>query len=137
MAHDQALVLACSLGNLELNQFMPLIADSLLGSLDLLCGACEALRTLCVEGIEADETRCRQTVETSTAAATSLVETLGYDAVTALLQRARAQDRPLRDVVLESGAMTSAEYDEMVSPESVTRLGSPGARPERHQGLSD
>src|SRR5512145_2302130 len=40
MANDQALTTACSMGSLELNAFLPLIADALLGSLDLLANAC-------------------------------------------------------------------------------------------------
>ena len=50
--------LACGLGSLELNPFLPLVADCLLESLDLLARACEILRRYCVEGIEADEARC-------------------------------------------------------------------------------
>ena len=50
MANDQAIAQACSLGNLELNPFLPLIADALLGSLDLLRNACAIFRRLCVGG---------------------------------------------------------------------------------------
>jgi aspartate ammonia-lyase len=52
--HDQAIVQAVSLGNLELSQFLPLVADSLLTSLDLLANACDIFARLCVEGIEAE-----------------------------------------------------------------------------------
>ncbi|HSA78921.1 MAG TPA: aspartate ammonia-lyase, partial [Nitrospirota bacterium] len=63
MANDQSISYACSLGNLELNAFMPLIADALLGNLDLLTNACSILRRNCIAGLEADEKRCRQYVE--------------------------------------------------------------------------
>ena len=52
-AHDQALMQACSLGNLELNQFLPLIADSLLSSLELARNACRIFAERCVAGIGA------------------------------------------------------------------------------------
>ena len=39
VANDQLLTQACMKGNLELNQFMPAIADALLGSLQLLTDA--------------------------------------------------------------------------------------------------
>ncbi|MCY2925828.1 MAG: aspartate ammonia-lyase, partial [Planctomycetota bacterium] len=42
--HDQVIAAAAAGGNLELNQFMPLIADSLLVSLDLLARACHIFR---------------------------------------------------------------------------------------------
>ena len=69
MANDQAIAQACAMGNLELNAFLPLIADALLGSLDLLRNACRIFREHCVAGIEADEARCRSHVEGATATA--------------------------------------------------------------------
>ena len=72
-ANDQAIMNACSLGNLELNQFLPLIADCLLTNLDLAHNACRIFQSLCVNGITADEERCRQSVDTATASVTAFV----------------------------------------------------------------
>ena len=44
MGHDQMIVQAARCGNLELNQFLPLVADSLLTSLDLLAERLRHLR---------------------------------------------------------------------------------------------
>ena len=44
MGNDQVITHACSSGNLELNQFMPLIADALLENLTLLNNACFIFR---------------------------------------------------------------------------------------------
>ena len=46
MGHDQVIVQACAAGNLELSQFLPLVADSLLVSLDLLTAASDVLGPL-------------------------------------------------------------------------------------------
>ena len=54
MAYDQALAHAVSMGHLELNPFLPLVADALLNSLDLLRTACRIFRVFCVAGIEAN-----------------------------------------------------------------------------------
>ena len=51
--------MACASGSLELNPFLPLVAACLLESLDLLARADDILRRHCVEGLEADEARCR------------------------------------------------------------------------------
>ena len=50
MANDQAIAQACSLGSLELNPFLPLVADALLGGLDLLRNSCSIFRRLCSPG---------------------------------------------------------------------------------------
>lgn len=125
MAYDQALTQACSLGNLELNQFMPLIADCLLNSLSLLTNACDVFRRLCIEGLEADEERCREQALNSTAAATALVETIGYAAAQGIVLGARQAGVSIRDAAVSSGKLTAEQFDQLISPESVTRLGSP------------
>lgn len=124
-AHDQAIAMAAAAGSLELNPFLPLIADSLLESLELLARACCALREHCVEGIEADERRCREAVDASTATATALVPVLGYEEAERLAALARASGRTLREVVLAESRLSAAELEELTSPEAVCRLGSP------------
>jgi aspartate ammonia-lyase len=123
-AHDQALMNACSLGNLELNQFLPLVADSLLTGLDLARNACRIFTRHCVSGITADEQRCRTAVDTATATVTALVDRIGYEAAQAVAHAAKAQGKSIRQVVLERGLLTEAQFDQAVSPEAVTRLGS-------------
>jgi aspartate ammonia-lyase len=128
MAHDQAITSACSLGNLELNAFLPLVADALLTSLDLLTNACSIFRRLCVEGIEADEARCRGHVESSTATVTALVSRIGYAAAQDVAQAAIDESKTIREMVLARGLLTTAEYDQLTSMEAVMRLGSPASK---------
>ena len=123
-AHDQALMNACSLGNLELNQFLPLVADSLLTSLDLARNACRIFERHCVSGITADEQRCRNAVDTATATVTALVERIGYEAAEAVAQAAKADGKSIRQIVLERGLLNESQFEQAVSPEAVTRLGS-------------
>lgn len=125
MANDQALTMACSLGNLELNAFLPLIADTLLGSLDLLTRACRLFYQYCVTGIEPNEERLRQHVEGATATVTALVERIGYTRATEVAAAARAEGKTIKQVVLEQGLMSEEEFAALIAPESVTRLGSP------------
>jgi aspartate ammonia-lyase len=119
-----AITVACSLGNLELNAFLPLVADRLLDSLDLLSRGCGIFRTLCVEGLAVNEGRCREQVENATASVTALVEELGYARATELARAVRQTKRPLRELVVERGLMTAEAFDAAISPERVTRLGS-------------
>ena len=128
MANDVAVAQACSAGSLELNPFLPLVAETLLASLELLTAACETLRLRCVEGIEADEARCRAHVESSTALVTALVEAIGYEQAARTAESAERSGQSIRQVVLECKLMSETEFDELISPERVTRLGSPDRR---------
>jgi len=125
MGNDQTIALACSQGNLELNAFLPLVADCLLESCTLLARACDIFRRHCVEGIEANEARCRAHVESSTATVTALLPELGYEKAGAVAERAQSTGRSVRRIVLEEGLLSEARFEELVSPEAVCRLGSP------------
>jgi aspartate ammonia-lyase len=125
MGNDSVIGAACAAGSLELNAFLPLIAHCLLGNLDLLARANDLLCRYCVDGIEADEARCRAHVENSTAAATALVPVMGYERAGEAARLAKEQSKTLRAVVVENGWMSAVEFDEAISPEAVCRLGSP------------
>jgi aspartate ammonia-lyase len=125
MANDQAITQACAMGSLELNPFLPLVTEALLGSLDLLTNACRIFRINCVAGIEADETRCRIHVEGSTATLTAMVEALGYEKAQELAERARAEGKSVREIVFAEGILTEKQFNQFIAPENVTRLGSP------------
>jgi len=124
MAHDFAISFAVSQGSLELNAFLPLVAHSLLETFDVLARACAILRTHCVEGLEADEARCRRHIENGTAAATALLPLLGYDAVCTLVLRAQSTGKGVKAQGLNEGLFTEAQFQELTSPEAVNRLGS-------------
>ena len=125
MGYDAVIAQACAAGSLELNPFLPLVATCLLESGDLLARAADILRRLCIEGIEADEARCRRHVEGSTAIATALLPALGYEAACGVVQLAKQSDRSIRQVVLAEGLLTAEQFDALICPEAVCRLGMP------------
>jgi aspartate ammonia-lyase len=124
MANDQIIAQACSAGSLELNAFLPLIADALLGSLKLLTNACEIFRTHCVEGIKPNADRCAINVDNATATITALVETIGYEAADEVARKARDGGASIRQIVVDLELMSGEQFDQLVSPQRVMRLGS-------------
>ena len=123
--HDQTIALAAASGSLELNAFVPLIAECLLASLDLLARSDDILRRFCVDGMTADEERCRRHVLSSTASATALVGTIGYEAAGRVVKVAAERGLTVRDAAVAEGLLTAEEFDALTSPEAVCRLGSP------------
>ena len=123
--YDSTIAIAAGLGSLELNAFLPLIADCLLRSLSLLAQGDEVLRRFCIEGLEADEERCAMHVRASSAAATALVPEIGYEAACDVVRAAQAEEATIRDVVVAKGLLTAAQYEELLSAEAVCRLGTP------------
>jgi aspartate ammonia-lyase len=132
MGHDVTIANACAAGNLELNPFLPLVAACLLESIQLLARADDILRRHCIEGLEANEARCRAQVENSTAAATALLPVLGYSRVCEAAQKAGENGTTIRQVVVGEGWISPGQYDELITPEAVCRLGS-GLRTENER----
>jgi aspartate ammonia-lyase len=125
MGRDMMILLAVGGGNLELSQFMPLVADSLLSSIDLLANACDVFARHCVSGIVADTEACRRHVHNSTPTLTALVERIGYEVAEELAEQLTANggNPSLRQLVIDRRLLTAEEFDELTSPERVTRLG--------------
>ncbi len=113
IAHDSAITAAAAAGQLELNAFLPLIADSLLDALTLLRRAAERLRAACVETLRPDPAACARHLDASTASALLLVPALGYDAAAALAKEALATGTPLGRLVAER---------RLLPPEELARL---------------
>jgi aspartate ammonia-lyase len=124
IGHDATITAACAAGNLELNPFLPLVAHCLLESLELLARADDMLRRFCVDGLEADERRCQEHVHGSTAVATALLPALGYERACEAVRLAQAEGKNVRAVVLAQGWLSAAEFDGLITPEAVCRLGS-------------
>jgi aspartate ammonia-lyase len=123
IANDLTVTQACAAGHLELNAFLPLVTAGLLDSIELLTTAADIFRRLCVEGIEADEERCRRFVENSTAAATALLPELGYEQCAKIAQAAKEQKKTIRQVVTQQGLLTDEQYNQLTSAEAVCQLG--------------
>jgi aspartate ammonia-lyase len=74
------------------------------------------LREKCVEGIEANEERCRANVEGSTALVTSLVPALGYEKSSEIAYRAKAENKTVREIVLIEKLMDEATFNKLIEP---------------------
>jgi fumarate hydratase class II len=101
IGNDAAVGFAGSMGSFELNVMLPVIARNLLESIRLLAAVSRALADKCVDGTTADVDRCRRYAESSPAIATALNPYLGYEVVSKVVKRAVAEDRTIREVVLE------------------------------------
>lgn len=123
IGYDSMLTTAVASGHLELNPFMPLIADSLLNSISLLTRVCDLLGRLCIRDMTADEGRCREHVENATASVTALIGAIGYHAAESVVRDACAAGKTIREMVIERDLMSDDRFDELTSSEKVCQLG--------------
>lgn len=126
IANDTAITLAAMSGQLELNAFSPLIAESLLESLELLTRTVALFEEKCIRGLLPNRERSLERVEQSSALATALVDYIGYEAAARLAKQAQGEGVPVRDVLLREGLMTAEQADRILSPRQITKPGIPG-----------
>ena len=120
---DATVCAAAEAGQLELNVMMPVMAWNTLHASTILRNAMSALRSRCVDGIEAEAERARELLDRSTAVATALSPYIGY-ARTAELAKASVQTgRPIRELVLDQGLMEPDQLDRILSAEGMTQPG--------------
>lgn len=128
MGNDQVLAAAAAAGSLELNAFMPVIAHSLLQSLEMLINAVHLLNEKCIKGIEADTARCRRWLEESHSFITALTPHLGYDQAAELVKKASRENKNLREVIIEAGLFSAEDLAAIITPGELTRPGVAGAK---------
>lgn len=114
-------------GNFELNVMMPVMAHAMLESVSILAGGCDAFRTRCLDGIQADRERCRELLELNPSIATALNAEIGYDMASKVAKKSAAEGRSVRDVLIEMDLVPADRIDEVLDVRSMTEPGIPGA----------
>jgi aspartate ammonia-lyase len=121
IGNDTAIAFAAASGECELNVMRPVIIHNLLQSFEILKNTLEILRTRCVEGIKADQEKCRSYAESSFGIAAALNPRIGYSKAAECVKEAIRTKRTLRQVVLSKGLLTEKELARILSPENLTR----------------
>lgn len=119
IGHDLTVTFAAEAGQLELNVMEPVIVDCIFSSIKMMQRGYSILKTLCIDGITANEGHCRDMVMNSIGIVTALNPTLGYEASSRIAQRALAEHRSVYDLVLEENLLTKEELDELLRPENM------------------
>ena len=124
---NDATVTTASLGGVgsifELNVAMPVMIDAYLESADLLANVADVFVDKLLAGLEVDEDRCAELLERSLMTVTALAPEIGYDAAANIAKRALAENRNIREVVLDEGLVDEAKLDEVLDPAKMTRPG--------------
>ena len=126
IGNDAAIAFGGAAGNFELNVMLPLLARNLLESIRLLTNISRLLADRCVDGIVADEERCRELAESSPSIVTPLNKYIGYEAAAKVAKQSLKERKTIRQVVLEGGYvergdLTEDQLDEALDVLSMTR----------------
>ena len=119
IGNDLTVTMASEAGQLELNVFEPVIVQSVFESIGMLINGMTTLRYRCIEGIVANEKRCRELVYNSIGLVTALVPYIGYETSGEIAKEALESNRSVYDLVLERGLLSTTQLDLILSPEKM------------------
>jgi fumarate hydratase class II len=120
MGNDAAINIGGMSGNFELNVFKPLMIFNLLNSIRLLADACESFNDNCAVGIEPNREAIQGYLNNSLMLVTALNPHIGYDNAAKVAKKAFAENKTLREAVVELGLLTGEKFDQAVRPEQMT-----------------
>ncbi len=125
IGNDATVTAAGASGSFELNVMMPVIARNLLESIRLLATSSRLLADRCIDGITANVERMRTYAESSPSVVTPLNRYIGYENAAKVAKKALAEEKTIREVVLEMGFvergdLTEEQLDEALDVASMT-----------------
>ena len=123
MGNDGTVGLAGQSGNFQLNVMLPLIADTLLESIQLLANGAKSLATQAVDGFTVNQVQLDAALARNPILVTALNSVIGYEAGAAIAKKAYAEGRPVIDVAEESCDLSRSELERLLDPRTLTRGG--------------
>jgi fumarate hydratase class II len=116
VGNDLVVTLGGSLGVLELNVMLPVMARNLLESVGLLSSAAGLLAERCVTGITPNRKRCGELIEQSLAMVTPLAVEIGYEKAAELAHDAYHSGKTIRAILLEKKVLPPEKIAEILDP---------------------
>ena len=119
MANDQAITMANSLGQLELNAYMPFIIYKMVDSVKILSKGLHSFNIHLVKGLVANEKKIKENLEKSLMLVTALSPKIGYDKASEMAKFAYLEGISLKEANKRLSYVTDEEFEEIVDPNKM------------------
>ena len=125
IGNDVTVTVGGQAANFELIVMMPVMAYNLLQSIELLATASNNFSVKCIEGIKANEERCKSLIEESLAMCTALAPEIGYEAAAKLAKDAYKSGKTVRQVARDQKVLPDKRLAQLLDPWRMTEPGGP------------
>ena len=116
MGYDEAIGIAASQGNFELNVFMPVMITDFLESVTLLSDGIRSFCKHCLCGLRANCDKMQENVARSLMLVTALNPVIGYEKAADVAKLARKENITLKEACLKLGYLDAASFDRLCDP---------------------
>jgi len=123
MGNNLTITVAGQAGNLELNTMMPVIAYTLLESIEIISAAATAFAKKCIDGIKANKTKTRKYAEETVALVTVVAPMIGYDRAAEIAKKAAESGKSIRDVMIDENVIPKEKVNSILDPRKLARGG--------------
>jgi fumarate hydratase class II len=127
MGNDVTVTVAGQSGNFQLNVMLPVIAHSLLQSLQLIAIGVRNLADHAVAGFTVNRNRLSEALARNPILVTALNPVIGYEKGAAIAKKAYAEGRAVLQVAAEMTDLSSQELERLLDPVTLTEGGIKGA----------
>lgn len=121
MGRDVTAGIAGQSGNFQLNVMLPLLADSILTSVELLAHAMRSLADSAIESFNVNEERLAEALGRNPILVTALNATIGYDKAAAIAKQAYKEGRHIADVLREQTDLSESDIADLLDPTKLAR----------------
>jgi len=122
---DIATAMAVQAGQLELNVMMPTMAWNVLHSAEILKNTMRVLAEKCIDGITANEERCRYYANATLSIAAALNPYIGYTAAAEIAKESVKTGRTVTEIALERKLLDEKLMREILDPYRMTEPAAP------------
>jgi len=119
IGNHSGITVAGSHGHFELNVFKPMIAHSILQSIDLIADSTKNFAIFCVKGIKANKKRIKEHLDNSLMLVTALAPHIGYDNAAKIAKTALKNGTSLKQETLKTGLIKEKDYEKIVDPKKM------------------
>jgi fumarate hydratase class II len=123
---DTTVLLSAQAGQLELNVMMPIIAHNLNEAMIVMAGAVNAFTQKCVIGLTVNQERAEGWLAKNPILVTALNPIIGYQKGAEVAKKSLAENRSIKEIVVELGYMTAEEVDQALDARKMTEGGIQG-----------
>ena len=113
IGNDLTVSLAVQAGQLELNVMMPVMIHNVLESLKILTNFLKIVKTKCIDGIKANQLKCKEYLEKNPSLATFLNPVVGYLEAAKIANEALEKNKSIKELVLEKKILSEEEINKI------------------------
>ena len=121
IGNDLCVAMSGEAAQMELNAMEPVMAQCCFESADLLMNGFDTLRTLCIDGITANEGKMPERCAQQHWRSDSLNPVIGYKNSTKIAKEALETGKGVYELVLEHNILSKKDLDTILEPENMIK----------------